>query len=103
MGYALLWTVTLAGELLLLATLVACFGRLRRSRIRVTLSVLIVVVQLLAFIGLSIIIQSAKAIQLVPIDFGGPLRYLILCYAIGAGWMISLRWVKGCQVSSCAR
>jgi hypothetical protein len=50
--------------------------------------VLIVVAQLLAFIGLSIIIQWAKAIQLVPIEFGRPLRYLTICYAIGAGWIL---------------
>jgi hypothetical protein len=88
MGYALLWTVALAGELLLLATLMACIGQLRRSRIRVALTVLVALVQLFALFALIGAIQWAEAKQVVPNEWGRPIWFLTLCYVVAASWIL---------------
>lgn len=88
MGYALLWMVALGGELLLLATLMACIGRLRWPRIRVALSVLVALTSLSACLALIGVVEWAKSERFVSVDFGRPMWFLTLFYAIGASWML---------------
>lgn len=88
MGYALLWTIALACGLLLLATLMACIGRLKRTRVRVALSVLAALVPALGCIALIGVIEWAKAEPVALNEFERPMWILTLFYGVGAIWIL---------------
>lgn len=87
MGYALLWIEHLAAVMLLVATLIACCSRLRQSRLRVALSVLVVLVPLIAY-GLLICGLGYLRSKLIIIGVYYPLVFLAVCYVIGAVWIL---------------
>ena len=64
MGYALLWLEVLAGELLLLATLVACIARIRWQWLRRPLLVFLVVVSLMVYAVLVVLVRALEAKRL---------------------------------------
>lgn len=88
MGYALLWVIALVGELVLLATLMACIGRLERRGLRTVLSVLVALASFSACLGLLCVIEMAKAERIVAHTWGRPIWFLTLFYAIGASWIL---------------
>jgi hypothetical protein len=84
MGYILLWIESLAVSLLLVATLVACIGRLRRRWVQVALAILVALVPLAAYVGLT----SLAGIMKFNVGMSGtrfyPILTLTVLFAIGA-------------------
>jgi len=88
MGYILLWIESLAVSLLLVATLVACIGRLRRRWVRVVLSVLVMLVPLAAYAGLTSLAGAMKFAQGWPGTRFYQLLTLTMFYTVGAAWIL---------------
>ena len=97
MGYALLWLEALAGELLLLATLVAVIARIRWPWLRRSLLLVLVIVAEAAYAGLLIIIACIKAKLWAPDDWGQPVWPLVILCGAGAVVipLLGVRRVKG--------
>lgn len=83
MGYALLWLETAIGELLLLTTLVALIGRIKRPRLRTWLLAALVVVALTAYAAMVLIVEWAKIKRLAPDGWGNPVWLLAILLATG--------------------
>ncbi|HUT94729.1 MAG TPA: hypothetical protein VMY37_35055 [Thermoguttaceae bacterium] len=84
MGYALLWLEVLAGELLLLATLVACIGRIRWRWLRTGLLVSLVVVAVATYVAVLFVIGMLKGLRVVAATWGGPVWPLMIILGVAA-------------------
>jgi hypothetical protein len=91
MGYALLWIENLAVDLLIVATLVACIGRLKRPRLRLALSLLVALPILVAS---AIALTGLGYLRFVRSILDGGLFYPMLisagCFVIGVGWILGV-------------
>ena len=91
MGYALLWIENLAVDLLIVATLVACIGRLERPRLRLALSLLVALPILVAS---AIALAGLGYLRFVRSILDGGLFYPLLisagCFVIGVGWILGV-------------
>jgi len=105
MGYILLWIESLAVSLLLVATLTACIGRLRRRWVRVVLSVLVMLVPVAAYAGLTGLAGAMKFAQGWPGTRFYQLLTLTMFYTVGAVWILcrGLRWGDDERISPAAR
>jgi len=84
MGYALLWLETLGASLLLVATLLACIGRLRWRWLRRTLGVAVALVPLVALTGLTVLAGLMQFAWRINDRWFYPLLCLTILYALGA-------------------
>ena len=88
MGYALLWIVTAVGELVLVATLLACIAHVRRSWLRISLSVLVVLVALGSYLALNYATVWVRKALWASDEWGAPGRLLALVCSVGAIWIL---------------
>ena len=84
MGYALLWLEVLAGELLLLATLVACICRIRWRWLRTALLVSLVVVAVAAYVAVLFVVECFEKLRVAPAGWGDPVWPLMIILAVAA-------------------
>jgi len=84
MGYALLWLEVLAGEMLLLATLVACICRIRWRWLRTALLLSLVVVAVAAYVAVLFVVGMLKGLRVVPATWGGPVWPLMIILGVAA-------------------
>jgi hypothetical protein len=88
MGYILLWIESLAVSLLLVATLVACISRLQRRWVQVLLSVLVVLLPLAAYTGLTVLAGVLSFGIGLSVARFYPSLVLTIFFAVGAGWIL---------------
>lgn len=87
MGYALLLIESLAWSLLLVATVLACAGRLRRGWLRLTFGLPVPLVLLLVHLGLTVTFAYYSLMRGISGWFY-PVLALTLAFTAGAAWLV---------------
>ncbi len=88
MGYFLLWIESLAVGLLLVATLIACIGHLRRRWVRLVLVALAVLLPLAVYVALAVLAGFLQISCRVPGARFVPMVLLSGTFAVGAVWLL---------------
>lgn len=88
MGYVLLWAENLGVSLLLVATLLACIGRLRWRPVRLGLSLLVVLPLLIFYGGVTGAAAHMKFNKQLAGNHFDSLLALTICFLIGAIWLL---------------
>ncbi len=88
MGYFLLWIESLAVGLLMVATLVACIGRVQRRWVRIVLNVLAVLMPLAFYVGLAIGTGTLQIMYRIPGARFAAMVLLTVAFAVGTIWLL---------------
>jgi hypothetical protein len=97
MGYVLLWVEHLAVALLLVATLVACIGRLQQPWRRVVLSLLVALPPLAVYAITVLGLGYLRFRETILVGLFYPLALLTACYAIGVVWILLVGLRRRCD------